>query len=401
MTITPLKTQNEFKAFVAEQKAQIWWSAPLAYAVARVEYGPISGEVMSAQMPVVNWKANEGSFAVMMAAAIAHGFEPSQIGQGPELIIPLTRAMIEDMGKLFAPYMDDLEGHANVNVVKQMLDLSAETAAGQPQFELVALFADEACTSVESAYLKLIAMSEGHVKPREVNFDGVFGALPNVAWVGNIPHELAHLRKNKAALQLAGEYPHIGYVDKLPRFLHHVIPADNTRIIDGAKVRIGAHLAAGTTVMPGASYINFNAGTLGPAMIEGRVSSSVIIGSGTDVGGGASILGVLSGGNSTPIGIGENGLLGANAVCGIPLGDGCIIDAGASVLAGSKVKIKAAQLKALAEINKAVPEEREDETYKAADLSGLNGLHFRQNSMTGVLEAFRSNFEIKLNEALH
>ncbi len=401
MSITELKTQDEFKAFVAEQKAQSWWSEPLAFGVASVEYGQLNTDkVIGASIPVVNWQSNYGSYAVFMAVLLNAGvISEGDIGKGAELVVTIPRAAIEAAAAIFAPYMDDLDNHANVNVVKHMLDITEEV--DEEQFKLVVLFKDEAVASVESAYLKLIAMSEGHVKPREVNFDGVFGVLPNVAWVGNYPVELEYLRKHKAALQFYGEYPHIDYVDKLPRFLHHVIPADNTRIIDGGKVRIGAHLAPGTTVMPGASYINFNAGTLGPVMVEGRVSSSVVVGAGTDIGGGASILGVLSGGNTTPIGIGGGGLLGANSVCGIPLGDGCIIDAGVTVLAGSKVSIKPEQLKALSEVNDKVPAESKDGLYKAVDLSGLNGLHFRVNSTTGVLEAFRSSYEIKLNEDLH
>jgi 2,3,4,5-tetrahydropyridine-2-carboxylate N-succinyltransferase len=207
------------------------------------------------------------------------------------------------------------------------------------------------------------------------------------------------LRANRIQLQMAGEYPHIDYVDKIPRFLHHVIPADNTRLLDGAKVRMGAHVAAGTTMMPGASYINFNSGTLGPSMVEGRISSSATIGAGTDVGGGASILGVLSGGNATPISVGDSCLLGVNSVCGIPLGDGCIIDAGIAILAGSKVAISAAELAKLNEVNGGKIAAKD--VFKGAELSGLNGLHFRQDNATGKLVAFRSKFEIKLNKDLH
>ena len=140
-------------------------------------------------------------------------------------------------------------------------------------------------------------------------------------------------------LKLANEYPHIDFVDKFPRFLSHIIPADNTRILDTSKVRFGAQLANGTTVMPGASYINFNAGTLGPVMVEGRISSSAVVKEGADIGGGASILGVLSGTNGNPITIGKNTLLGANSVTGIPLGDGCIVGAGNAVLEGTKIYI--------------------------------------------------------------
>jgi 2,3,4,5-tetrahydropyridine-2-carboxylate N-succinyltransferase len=152
--------------------------------------------------------------------------------------------------------------------------------------------------------------------------------------------------------------------------------------------------------MPGACYINFNAGTLGAVMVEGRISSSAIVGSGSDIGGGASILGVLSGTDGNPISIGENTLLGANSVTGLPLGDGCIVDAGITVLAGTKIKISSEQL---ALINEANPEASlEDKTiFKGAELQGLNGIHYRQNSITGETIAKRSTREVKLNADLH
>jgi 2,3,4,5-tetrahydropyridine-2-carboxylate N-succinyltransferase len=201
-------------------------------------------------------------------------------------------------------------------------------------------------------------------------------------------------------MKLNGTYPQIDAVDKFPRYLQHVIPADNTRILEASKVRMGAQLAAGTTVMPGASYINFNAGTLGPVMVEGRISSSAIVGAGSDVGGGASILGVLSGTDGNPISIGKNTLLGANSTCGIPLGDACIIDGGVAIFAGTKVKIAAEEL---AKILKANPEANLDykTTFRADEFQGLNGLHFRQDSTTGAVLVKRSTREVVLNEDLH
>lgn len=215
-----------------------------------------------------------------------------------------------------------------------------------------------------------------------------------------MPIELEWLRENEISLKVDGMYPNIDSVDKFPRYLQHIIPADNTRILDSSKVRMGAQLHPGTTVMPGASYINFNAGTTGPVMVEGRISSSAIVGSGSDVGGGASILGVLSGTDGNPISIGKNTLLGANSVTGIPLGDGCIVDAGVAVLAGTKVVIDTKEYEKIKEAN---PQwEAEDlDVFKAAALAGLNGVHFRQDSISGEIKAFRSTREVKLNEELH
>jgi len=166
---------------------------------------------------------------------------------------------------------------------------------------------------------------------------------------------------------------------------------------------MGAQLAAGTTVMPGASYINFNAGTTGPVMVEGRISSSAIVGAGSDVGGGASILGVLSGTNGNPVSIGENTLLGANSVTGIPLGDGCIVDAGMAILEGTKISISADQMEKIKSANPNFEYVSGEETYilKGLDLAGLNGIHFRQDSVTGTIKAFRSQREVVLNSELH
>jgi len=236
---------------------------------------------------------------------------------------------------------------------------------------------------------------------REICLDGAFGALPNVAWSNGQPIELDYLREFEIELKLSGEYPHIDFVDKFPRFLQHIIPADNTRILDTSKVRFGAQLAAGTTVMPGASYINFNAGTTGVSMVEGRISSSAIVGDGSDVGGGASILGVLSGTDGNPISIGKNCLLGANSVCGIPLGDGCIIDAGLAILEGTKIGIYPAELEKIVEANPSLKGKISGEIFKGKQLAFLNGLHFRQNSLTGEITASRSTREVKLNADLH
>ena len=231
-----------------------------------------------------------------------------------------------------------------------------------------------------------------------MNLNGAFGLLTNCAWVGNNPVELDWLRANELDLKLSGKYPVVDMVDKFPRFLSHIIPADNTRILDTSKVRFGAQLAAGTTIMPGASYVNFNAGTTGPVMVEGRISSSAVVGAGSDVGGGASILGVLSGTDGNPITIGSNTLLGANSVTGIPLGDGCIVDAGIAILAGTKITIDDAELTKLNAVN---DQAIKGNLVKGKDLAGLHGIHFRVDSTNGKILARRSTREVKLNADLH
>ncbi|HFQ62380.1 MAG TPA: 2,3,4,5-tetrahydropyridine-2,6-carboxylate N-succinyltransferase, partial [Epsilonproteobacteria bacterium] len=298
----------------------------------------------------------------------------------------------------FAPYLAEATGdaHKNVQVIKTLANMED---IGK-NFRIVFLYEDANPESVEAVYLKLYALSQSKAELRKVNLNGAFGILSNVAWVGNTPYELDYLRDNEIEMKLNGTYPTVDSVDKFPRFLQHVIPADNTRILEASKVRMGAQLAAGTTVMPGASYINFNAGTLGPVMVEGRISSSAIVGSGSDVGGGASILGVLSGTDGNPISIGENTLLGANSTCGIPLGDACIIDGGVAIFAGTKVKVAPEEL---AKIKEANPDAQLDDktTFRADEFQGLNGLHFRQNSTTGEIVVRRSTREVKLNVDLH
>ncbi len=304
---------------------------------------------------------------------------------------------------LFFPYIDEATGeaHKNVQVIKTLKNLKEYS-----RNKVVFIFEDESPKSVESIYLKLYALSTGKAALRSLNLDGVFGMLPNVAWYGNTPIELDWLRENEIQLKLVGEYPAIDFVDKFPRYLQHIIPDDNTRILDTAKARFGSRLAPQTVLMPGASYMNLNSGTLGKAIIEGRVSSSAIVGEGTDVGGGASILGVLSGTDGIPITVGENCLLGANSVTGISLGDSCIVDAGFVILAGTKVKITAEELEKIAKANPGwipinLDDIAEEYTFKGKDLQGLNGIHFRQDSTTGQAIAMRSTREVKLNEELH
>ena len=239
--------------------------------------------------------------------------------------------------------------------------------------------ADAAPASTADAYLRLHALSHLLVRPNEINLDGVFGHLPNVAWTtaGPMhPDDAARLRPalQRHGIQLQG-------LDKFPRLTDYVLPT-GVRIADASRVRLGAHLSPGTTVMH-EGFVNFNAGTLGSSMIEGRVSQGVVIGDGTDIGGGASIMGTLSGGGTHRVSIGARTLLGANAGIGISLGDDCVVEAGLYVTAGTKVRVG-------------------DETLKAGELSGRDGILFRRNSLTGAVEASaRAGVGVTLNEALH
>jgi 2,3,4,5-tetrahydropyridine-2-carboxylate N-succinyltransferase len=235
---------------------------------------------------------------------------------------------------------------------------------------------------VADAYLRLHLLSHRLVRPHEVNLDGVFGVLPNVAWTSLGPVDVARVERVRLAARVAGIHLEVFGVDKFPRMTDYVVPA-GVRIADADRVRLGAHLAEGTTVMH-EGFVNYNAGTLGASMVEGRISAGVVVGDGSDLGGSASIMGTLSGGGTEVISVGERCLLGANSGLGISLGDDCVVEAGLYITAGTRV---------------ALPE---GEVVKARELSGASGLLFRRNSQTGAVEALpRSGTWGGLNAVLH
>jgi 2,3,4,5-tetrahydropyridine-2,6-dicarboxylate N-succinyltransferase len=232
------------------------------------------------------------------------------------------------------------------------------------------------------AYLRLHLLSHRLVVPNALNLDGVFGHLANVAWTSAGPCPPARVDELRLIERAAGRHLSVYGVDKFPRMTDYVVPS-GVRIADSARVRLGAHLASGTTVMQ-AGFVNFNAGTLGTSMVEGRIVQGVVVGDGSDVGGGSSIMGTLSGGGKDKVSIGERSLLGANSGIGISLGDDCVVEAGTYVTASSKVLL---------------PDGR---VVKARELSGVDGLLFWRNSTTGALEARpRTGTGIELNAALH
>lgn len=395
-----IQTADAFKALIDNIKSMEGYKDPLAFGICRVDFGQKnSDKVLQATYPVINWNENFGSAAIFIEALREQGIAVD-FSQN-EVVCNVNLAFLESCLNAFTPYADEAYGdaHKNIQVISTLYGQLKAEGSREGEFRVVFIFDDAACVSVEATYLKLYALSLAKVELRSINLNGAFGALPNVAWSDGQPIELDWLRDNEIELKFANAYPHVDFVDKFPRFLQHIIPADNTRILETSKVRFGAQLHAGTTVMPGASYINFNAGTTGVSMVEGRISSSAIVGDGSDVGGGASILGVLSGTDGNPISVGKNSLLGANSVCGIPLGDACIIDAGIAILEGTKIGIYPDQLVKIQEANPNV--KMEGEVFKGKDLAGLNGLHFRQNSLTGEITASRSTREIKLNADLH
>ena len=217
------------------------------------------------------------------------------------------------------------------------------------------------------AYLRLHLLSHRLVRPNSMNLDGIFGVLPNVCWTSLGPVAVSEIGAARQRALARGIHLDVRSVDKFPPMLDYVVPS-GVRVADAARVRLGAHLAEGTTVMH-EGFVNFNAGTLGASMVEGRISQGVVVGAGTDIGGGASIMGTLSGGGTQVISVGQRCLLGANSGLGISLGDDCIIEAGLYLTAGTIVSLPGGQ------------------QAKARNLSGQPGLLFRRNSVTGSVEA--------------
>ena len=396
-----IETTDAFKALIEDIKTTTeGYRDPLAFGIARIDLGQLNAEKsLQATYPLINWDENFGSAAIFVRALEEQGVKVDFTQS--EVVCNINLEFLRACLAAFTPYSEEAYGdaHKNIQVISALYAQIMNNGSLENEFKVTFIYDDAPLQSVEASYLKLYAISQAKVHLREINLNGAFGALENVAWSDGQPIELDYLREYEIELKLANEYPHVDFVDKFPRFLQHIIPADNTRILDTSKVRFGAQLAAGTTVMPGASYINFNAGTTGSVMVEGRISSSAIVGDGSDVGGGASILGVLSGTDGNPISVGKNTLLGANSTCGIPLGDGCIIDAGLAILEGTKVGIYPKELAKSQKVNKGLT--MEGEIFKGKSLAGLNGLHYRQNSMTGEITASRSTREIKLNADLH
>ncbi|HZQ32324.1 MAG TPA: 2,3,4,5-tetrahydropyridine-2,6-dicarboxylate N-succinyltransferase [Mycobacterium sp.] len=236
-------------------------------------------------------------------------------------------------------------------------------------------------TDAYDAYLRLHLLSHRLIKPHGANLTGIFGVLTNVVWTNHGPCAVEGFENVRARLRRRGPVAVYG-IDKFPRMVDYVVPS-GVRIADADRVRLGAHLAPGTTVMH-EGFVNYNAGTLGASMIEGRVSAGVVVGDGSDVGGGASIMGTLSGGGTQVISIGQRCLLGANAGLGISLGDDCVVEAGLYLTAGTKVTTP------------------DGATVKARELSGANNLLFRRNSVSGAVEVVsRDGHGVALNEELH
>lgn len=316
------------------------------------------------QAPVINVSAKVSE---MLKSFIAGKADPTDCSLTSEELISLSVAFNE-------------AGESAQGYIASQL-----TKSKQPV--VLSVFAENTPpTSVPGAYLKLHLLSHRLVKPHETDLSGIFGTLPNVAWTNRGAIDLDELPQAQLQARIDGETLTVECVDKFPKMTNYVVPT-GVRIAHTARVRLGAHIGEGTTVMH-EGFVNFNAGTLGTGMIEGRISAGVVIGEGSDLGGGCSTMGTLSGGGNIIISVGKECLLGANAGIGIPLGDRCIVEAGLYITAGAKLNL-------LDDNNNVV------KVVKARDLTGKSDLLFRRNSVTGALECKTNKTAIALNEELH
>ncbi|WP_413451098.1 2,3,4,5-tetrahydropyridine-2,6-dicarboxylate N-succinyltransferase [Georgenia phoenicis] len=289
------------------------------------------------------------------------------------------------------PTVDGAEGTASTATTALPVAERRDEARGVHSRVVTAeIDLDAAPTSTIDAYLRLHLLSHRVLTPGSVNVEGIFGVLPNVVWTSAGPCAVEGFDQTRVRLRARDGHLAVHGVDKFPRMTDYVVPS-GVRIADASRVRLGAHLAPGTTVMH-EGFVNFNAGTLGRSMVEGRISQGVVVGDGTDVGGGASIMGTLSGGGQERITIGQRCLLGANSGIGISLGDDCVVEAGLYVTAGTKVTVVSAPGDSAATPT----------VVAARELSGRSHLLLRRNSVTGTVEALsRAGTGITLNDALH
>ena len=386
-----MKTAAAFQEYVASVEAIDNYVRPLAFGLGvRKRKGDTTLEVF---YPVINYENSYGTAAVLQDTL---GYQGNSNGFSEVSQDDLNHALSK-----FDAFKGDGKVHQNINLLESLsAGLDALYTEGYHTVDVIAYFLfdkDQAVASAEEGYFKMQCLSQLHVKPHEINVSGIFGKMNNVAWTNKGPILPEDIAKERIKWTFIGEELIVSHVDKFPYMVNFHVPT-GVRIVSGSQVRLGAHLSPGTTVMP-AGYINFNAGTLGNAMVEGRISGGVVVGKDSDVGGGASIMGTLSGGNKNVISIGERCLLGANAGTGISLGDGCTIAAGVYVTAAAKVSLYNKDKEAINLEGSLVPEG--ENIVKGHELDGKPYLLYLLDSQTGKLIARPNSKVIELNESLH
>lgn len=384
-----MTTAEDFKNYVKNIESNTSYTRPLAFGLG--VHRSKGGKTLDVFFPNINYNAAFGTAAILIDALQYRGNSNGHAS--------LSQVDLEKVFALFRPFHNEAEKHPNVSLIQQLLT-SLPIVDSYHQTEIIVYFLfdkDQPITDAIEGYFKIQCLSQLHCRPHGINCSGIFGKMNNVAWTNKGPIFPEDITSERIKATLGGEELVVSHVDKFPYLVNFGVP-EGVRVVAGAKARLGAHLSPGTTIMP-AGYVNFNAGTLGSAMIEGRVSSGVVVGNQSDVGGGASIMGTLSGGNKNVISIGEQCLLGANAGTGISLGDGCTVGAGVYITAASKVSL---YNKDKQPINLGGEIVREGENIvKGAALNGKPFLLYYVDSLTGKLTARPNTKLIELNENLH
>lgn len=370
--MSAINTLDDFNSLVSNFEKTSGYEKPLAFGIG-IATVDSENNLLDTFFPFPNYNNNFSACAIL-----AHMLGYKNGTASYRVSIHQLKEALE----FFKPFEDDGKVHANIDALK---NISSIVAAGITNKTAVVTFIacndqDSGPMEVPDAYLRLHLLSHRLVKPHGIKLNGIFGVLPNIAWTSQGPIGLKDLNNHKINALKNGLSLTVHSVDKFPRMVDYVVPS-GVRIADASRVRLGAYLGEGTTVMH-EGFINFNAGCEGPNMVEGRVSAGVFVKKGTDLGGGCSTMGTLSGGGNVVIAIGEDCLVGANAGIGIALGNQCTVEAGLYVTSGTKVLY-------------------EGKVIKARDLSGANNILFRRNSQTGAVEAINKANEVFLNEDLH
>ncbi len=369
--------RDEFIELADRLRAREGYVEPVAFGIGVATHAVADGAVLDAWYPVVNLSENLGAAAIV---ADVVGYD------GGAATHELTDEVLAEVLHRCAPMVDDGGDHPNLRVLSDLAwGAPVEPklpVARRPIITFVPSLSDAPVDACD-VYLRLHLLSYRKVVPHGVNLDGQFGLLSNVVWTTLGPCDVASFEAARSRVRAAGLAISVTSVDKFPRMLDYVVPS-GVRVADGERVRLGAHLAEGTTVMH-EGFVNFNAGTLGNAMVEGRISAGVVVGANSDVGGGASIMGTLSGGGKEVISVGEDCLIGANSGLGISLGDRCVVEAGLYVTSGTVVTLP------------------DGARVKARELSGSPDLLFRRNSTSGTVEVLprSGTWSEGLNSALH
>ncbi len=361
-----------FAEHVTRIEAQPGYKRPAAWAIGLAAYSlgyasGGSGKILDTWFPHPNLGENFGA-AAALAEIAGHRNGPGTYR--------LTAEQIDAALVHFASFRNDGKTHANIDVLVELREFlraprDIQGSGIRIPHEVVVTFIEDLAHKphdAHDAYLRLHLLSHRKVKPHGQSLEGIFGVLNNVVWTEVGPFDPDTFAQARLRLKARGVEVGVRSVDKFPRLTDYVVPSA-VRIADADRVRLGAYLAEGTTVMH-EGFVNFNAGTLGKSMVEGRISAGVVVSDGSDIGGGASIMGTLSGGGKTVISVGARSLLGANSGLGIPLGDDCIVESGLYVTAGTKVLLVG-----------------DGRVVKASELAGKPGILFRRNSQTGAVEA--------------